>query len=361
MSLWIVVGGQFGGEGKGKISAFITRQEAIDVCIRCGGPNSGHTFVAEDGSNVLLRQLPTGYVRPGTRLLIPAGALVDLEVLKHELDSLRIDYRRVGVDRNAMIIAGSDRERESQLKLQERISSTGCGVGAALARRVLRGADVKLAGGVAHDVTWLASLITDVSDEANQALDRGQKVLVEGTQGFGLSLYHSDSYPKATSRDTTAAAFLSEVGLGPRSVTEVVLVLRTFPIRVAGAQAGPLKDEITWEVLQRESGYPYPIQEMTTVTKKLRRVGRFDWELARQAMRVNRPSRVVVNGLDYLSYENRGIQDLRSLNTAALSFLSRFEREVGFPIWMAGSAPDTLILTEAASVTKIAADKRVFA
>lgn len=60
MSLWVVVGGQFGGEGKGKVSAFITRQEEIDVCIRCGGPNSGHTFVAEDGSTVLLRQLPTG-------------------------------------------------------------------------------------------------------------------------------------------------------------------------------------------------------------------------------------------------------------------------------------------------------------
>ena len=54
MSLWVVVGGQFGGEGKGKISAFITRQEEIDICIRCGGPNSGHTFVAEDSSTVLL-------------------------------------------------------------------------------------------------------------------------------------------------------------------------------------------------------------------------------------------------------------------------------------------------------------------
>ena len=84
MSLWVVVGGQFGGEGKGKISAFLTRKEEIDICIRCGGPNSGHTFVAEDGRTVLLRQLPTGYIRPNTRLLIPAGALIDLEVLKHE-------------------------------------------------------------------------------------------------------------------------------------------------------------------------------------------------------------------------------------------------------------------------------------
>ncbi|MGE0406479.1 MAG: adenylosuccinate synthetase [Candidatus Korobacteraceae bacterium] len=88
MSLWVVVGGQYGSEGKGKISAFITLREDIDICIRCGGPNSGHSFVAEDGTTKLVRQLPTGFVNPKTRLLVPAGALIDLEVLKHEIDTL---------------------------------------------------------------------------------------------------------------------------------------------------------------------------------------------------------------------------------------------------------------------------------
>jgi len=256
MSLWVVIGGQYGAEGKGKISAFITQQEQIDICIRCGGPNSGHSFVNNRGNRVLLRQLPTGYIRPCTRILIPAGALVDLEVLKYELDSLRIDPRRVGVDRNAMIIEEGDKHREQGLRLRERLSSTLCGVGSAVARRVLREEDVRTAGMAARQVQWLQPLITNVSEETNAALDQGKKVLVEGTQGFGLSLYHSDSYPKATSRDTTAAAFLSEVGLSPMLVTELVLVFRTFPIRVAGEQAGPLNDEITWEILQTESGYP---------------------------------------------------------------------------------------------------------
>jgi adenylosuccinate synthase len=327
MSLWVVVGGQFGGEGKGKISAFITRQEEIDICIRCGGPNSGHTFVSEDGSTVLLRQLPTGYIRPGTRLLVPAGALVDLNVLKYELDSLRLNPKRVGVDRNAMIIEQSDRDQESRLGLRDRLSSTLCGVGSAVARRALRGADVKLAGQVGHDVTWLAELITDVSEEANVALDRGKKVLVEGTQGFGLSLYHTDCYPKATSRDTTAAGFLSEVGLSPLLVTEIVVVFRTFPIRVAGEQAGPMKDEITWKILQQESGYPQPIQEMTTVSKKLRRVGRFDWELAHRAITINRPTQLAINGLDYLNACNRGVQQSRDFTSEAKTFVTRLEKE----------------------------------
>ncbi|MBZ5547978.1 MAG: adenylosuccinate synthetase [Acidobacteriia bacterium] len=339
MSLWVIVGGQFGGEGKGKISAFITRQEEIDICIRCGGPNSGHTFVAEDGSTVLLRQLPTGYIRPETRLLVPAGALVDLTVLKYELDSLRLDPKRVGVDRNAMIIEQSDRDRESQLGLRDRLSSTLCGVGSAVARRALRSADVKLAGQVAHDVTWLADLVTDVSEEANVALDCGKKVLVEGTQGFGLSLYHTDCYPKATSRDTTAAGFLSEVGLSPMLVSEIVVVFRTFPIRVAGEQAGPINDEIDWDILRQESGYPHPIQEMTTVSKKVRRVGRFDWELAAHAVRYNRPTRLALNGLDYISYRDSNASDWITLSSQSKEFVRQLSSRSTTSVNLIGVGP----------------------
>lgn len=339
MSLWVVIGGQYGGEGKGKISAFITQQEEIDICIRCGGPNSGHSFVTGDGRMVLLRQLPTGYIRPQTRLLIPAGALIDLEILKYELDSLGLDERRVGVDRNAMIIEQCDKDREAQLQLRERLSSTLCGVGSAVARRVMRGADVKLAGQFANEVPWLPALITDVSEESNTAVDRGKKVLVEGTQGFGLSVYHSESYPKATSRDTTASAFLSEVGLSPKLVTEVVAVFRTFPIRVAGEQAGPLKDEITWEILRTESGYPHPIREMTTVSKKVRRIGRFDWELAKRTAMMNRPTRIAVNGLDYLDYRNRGVDSIEHLTASAREFLGRINQELGVSVGFWGTGP----------------------
>jgi adenylosuccinate synthase len=339
MSLWVIVGGQFGGEGKGKISAYIAVHEEIDICIRCGGPNSGHTFVTEDGTTVLLRQLPTGYIRPQTRLLVPAGALIDLDVLKYELDSLGINPSRVGVDRNAMIIEQRDREQESQLGLRDRLSSTLCGVGSAVARRALRGADVKLAGQAAHDVTWLADLITDVSKEANRALDHGKKILVEGTQGFGLSLYHSDSYPKSTSRDTTAAAFVSEVGLSPLLVTEVVLVFRTFPIRVAGQQAGPMKDEITWEIIRRESGCPHPIQEMTTVSKKLRRVGRFDWDLAAKAIQINRPTRIAATGLDYLSFSDRSLGSTEALSSRSRDFIAELQHQFALPVSYKGVGP----------------------
>jgi adenylosuccinate synthase len=334
-----VVGGQYGGEGKGKISAYITQHENIDVCIRCGGPNSGHSFVAEDGTTKLLRQVPTGYIRPQTRLLIPAGALVDLGVLKDELDSFGLDGARVGIDRNTMVIEESDREREAGLKLRERLSSTLCGVGSAVSRRVLRGADVKLAKEAAQEHPWLKELLTDVSLESNEALDAGKKVLVEGTQGFGLSLYHSQHYPCATSRDTSSAGFLSEVGLSPRLVTEIVLVLRTFPIRVAGQQAGPLHDEIDWEILQKESGYPYPIEEKTTVTKKVRRLGRFDWKLANAAVRVNRPTQLAINGLDYLDFRDLDCKDYGSLSRKPKAFVDELEQRYQTPVTYCGVGP----------------------
>ncbi|MGH9433595.1 MAG: adenylosuccinate synthetase [Terriglobia bacterium] len=353
MSLWVVVGGQYGSEGKGKIAAFITQREQMDICIRCGGPNSGHSFVSADGTTRLLRQLPTGYIRSRTRLLIPPGALIDPEVLKSELEVLSIDPRRVGVDRNAMVIEDVDRRNEQQLNLRERLSSTLCGVGSAVARRALRGEDVRLAKHAASKYTWLREMLTDVSEEANNALDSGRSVLVEGTQGFGLSLYHTAEYPKATSRDTTASGFLSEVGLSPRLANEVVVVFRTFPIRVAGEQAGLLKNEITWGQIRRESGYPHEIHERTSVTKKIRRVGRFDWELARRAVIINRPTRLAINGLDYLNFTNKGLSEANLLSWEASHMVAQLETALSTPVSFLGTGPSlTEVIMREATATE---------
>ncbi len=339
MSLWVVVGGQYGSEGKGKISAFITLKENIDLCVRCGGPNSGHSFVDEDGTTRVLRQLPTGYINPRTRLLIPAGALIDPKILKYEIETFGIDPSRIGVDRKCFVINGADRETERNLGLRERLSSTLCGVGAAVARRALRGDDAKLARDVSEEHPWLRDLLTDVSEEVNAAVDHDKKVLIEGTQGFGLSLYHSEHYPKTTSRDTSAAGFISEVGVSPRMVTEIVAVFRTFPIRVAGDQAGPLEKEIDWEKIRIESGSPHEIGERTSVTKKVRRVGRFEWNLAKKAVEVNGATRVALNHLDYLSYSNRGETCYEKLSSKAIDFIGDLERKLGTPVRFLGTGP----------------------
>ena len=338
MSLCVVVGGQYGSEGKGKIAAVIAQRDDIDIAIRCGGPNSGHSFVI-DNDVLLVREIPTAFINPKTRLLIPAGATVDLDILRFEIDSLGIPIHRVGVDRNAMIIEDVDKETERALQLGRRLSSTLCGVGAAAARRLMRGENVRLAGDAARTEPWLARILTDVSKESNDALDCGRRVLIEGTQGFGLSLFHSGHYPKTTSKDTSAAAFLSEAGISPTRVTDIVLVMRTFPIRVAGSQAGPLSHEISWEQLEAESGSPLSLSELTTVTGRLRRVARFDWSLAKRAVQVNGPTAIAINCIDHVSFKNRGIRSYTDLTKNAQDFITRLELDLRTPVRFIGSSP----------------------
>lgn len=339
MSLWVVVGGQFGSEGKGKISAFITQQEQIDICVRCGGPNSGHSFVDENGIYQTLRQLPTGFIRQQTRLLLPAGALIDIEILRSEIERFKLSPARLGIDVNCMVIEQQDQETEARLHMQERLSSTLTGVGSAVARRALRTPDVRLIQDVFTENRWLKEYVVNVSDEVNVALDKQRKVLIEGTQGSGLSVYHSKFYPKATSRDTNAAGFLSEVGVSPLRVTEIVLVFRTFPIRVAGNQAGPLFHEISWEEIQQKSGYPTPLHEYTTVTRKLRRVGKFDFEQASQSVRLNRPTRLALNFMDYLDYSNSMAKDITEFTESSRRFIAKIESAFHMQISYYGVGP----------------------
>ena len=342
MSVWVVVGGQYGSEGKGKIAAFITQQEKIDICVRCGGPNSGHCFVDMSGRRHVLRQVPTGFIRPATRLLIPSGGLIDINVLAEEVQGIGLTPERFGIDSAAMLIEEEDRQKELESGLRERLSSTLCGVGAAVARRALRAKNVRLARDAAEQVHWLRPYLVDVSRELNLAVDRGKKVLIEGTQGFGLSLLHSGNYPKTTSRDTSAAGMVSECGISPLLVTNVVLVLRTFPIRVAGQQAGSMFAEVDWETVRRESGYPSELAEHTTVTGKLRRVARFDWDLARRAIAVNRPTALAVNFLDYLGYSNLGVNYAEDLTSEAKNFLARLAAELKVPVRYLGTGPGML-------------------
>ncbi|MDR4481336.1 MAG: adenylosuccinate synthetase [Nitrospira sp.] len=333
MPLTVIVGGQFGSEGKGKVTSYLALRDNVDIVVRCGGPNSGHTVDVE-GQRYELRSLPAGFINPGTRLLLAAGCLINPEILLTEIKSTGTDPKRVGIDPHAGIISPSEGEEEAELRLRERLGSTLSGTGMGVANRVLRKSDFKLA----KDVPELREYLTDVSEEVNQAVDKNGKVLVEGTQGFGLSVYHSPHYPHATSRDTTASGFLSEVGVSPRVVTDIIMAIRTFPIRVAG-NSGPLKDEITWEELRERSGYPTDIREYTTTTKKLRRVGLFDLELVQRAALVNRPTQIALHGGDYLSYSNKSVDCYEELDSVSRDFLAYLYAGLSIPIQIVGTGP----------------------
>ncbi len=334
MSVTIVVGAQYGGEGKGKVVAYLALRDNPDYVVRCGGPNSGHT-VYHENQIYKLRMLPAGFVNPRSRLLLAPGCVINPKVLLQEVELAGIDSGRLGVDHNAVVITDREAQKEYDLGLRTRIGSTLSGTGLGVINRILRDGSARLA----LESPELSSFITDVAAEVNTGIDIGKSCIVEGTQGFGLSLYHTKCYPYATSRDTTAAAFLSEVGLSPLAVTSIIMAVRTFPIRVEG-NSGPLENEITWQELREISGYPYDVSEFTTATNRLRRVGKFDLELVRRAAMVNKPTEIALHGADYLDFTNKGQQRFDELGATTKQFILHLEKELQTTLRYVGTGPD---------------------
>jgi adenylosuccinate synthase len=316
MPVSIVVGGQFGSEGKGKVSLELVRMatERRIVVVRVGGPNSGHTAYDRSGQKFALRQLPAGAVDRNVDVVFPAGSFIDVDVLQREIELLDYPRDRIFVSPYANVITPEQKAWEREAGLVSGIGSTGSGVGAAIMASVAREAsNFPLHRHDAAHCGWLEPYLRDTTALMRSWLDAGARIVIEGTQGFGLSLYDGGFWPKATSRATTAAAALAETGLSPMDVDNVVLVLRSYPIRVAG-NSGPLSGETSWEAISDSIGTQADLREFTTVTKKLRRVGQFDASVVKAAIACNNPTMIVLNHLDYIGSESDLIDTGSKLN-----------------------------------------------
>jgi adenylosuccinate synthase len=295
MPVTVVVGGQFGSEGKGKAAHWFARTLGASTAVRVGGPNSGHTVITPDGSPLIFKQLPTAAILPDVVCALPAGSYIDVGLLLNEVKAARLPPHRLLVDPNAVVVTERELDQERHSTLKASVGSTLSGTGAAVLARASRDGNARLA----RDDARLRDFVRSTTPHLRERLNNGERVLVEGTQGFGLSVLHSPHYPFATSRDTTAAGFVAEAGLSPLDVDDVVLVIRSFPIRVAG-NSGPLPNEITWDTVSRESGCASVFRELTSVTRAVRRVARFDATIVRDAIAHNAPTRIVLNHLDHV-------------------------------------------------------------
>jgi adenylosuccinate synthase len=331
MPATIVVGGQYGSEGKGKVVALLAERSASPWIVRCGGPNSGHTVTVR-GEEMILRQVPCSSDPDRATFYIAAGCAVHTQILIRELDLLAIPRDRIIVDPRAVLIWREDETSEADSL--GGIASTCSGTGAALARRMSRQPNVELAAQSA--VLNRRCRVEIVAPILHRGLADGAEVIVEGTQGFSLSLLHGPEYPFVTSRDTTAAGFAAEVGLSPRDVESIVMVIRTFPIRVGGS-SGTLPHETTWEAIASSSDAPAVVHEYTSVTKRLRRVGEFDWNAVRVATEYNKPTALAIMGLDRLDHANTGLNRYEDLSWKARSFLERVDFEIGVPVRWIGT------------------------
>jgi len=325
MSCIIIVGGFFGDEGKGKIVAHIAHKDRPSIISRGGvGPNAGHTVLVGD-KEYGVRMIPSGFVYPDAKLMIGAGVLVNPDVLKSEVEMVDVGDR-IFVDKRCGIIEEDHIARDKgDAYLSKTIGSTGSGCGPANMDRVNR------VGKQAKEIPELADYLTDVPLEINSALDRGENVLLEGTQGFGISLFFG-TYPFVTSKDTSASQIAADNGVGPTRIDDVIVVFKAYPTRVG---EGPFGTEMT-----RNESEALGIKEFGTVTHRERRIGGWDGKMARYSAMINGCTIAAITGIDHVDPACYGATEYSQLTEKALAFLKQAEEDIGVPVKLISTGPE---------------------
>lgn len=333
MTSVVVVGAQWGDEGKGKIIDFLAAE--AQMVVRCqGGSNAGHTVVS--GDNVYkLHLVPSGILYNNVDCVIANGVVVDLEKLIEELDGLTkrgISVKSLYISNRAHLIMPYHCQLDALqegLKGENKIGTTKRGIGPAYvdknARTGLRVVDLfseesfakKLQAAVAEKNAIFAAhnlplfdfnqllpefmayrrrlepYITDTSLLVNKALDADKRVLFEGAQGTLLDIDHG-TYPYVTSSSPVAGGFCTGAGVGPTKIQRVVGVTKAYTTRVGD---GPFPTELFDEMGDkiRSTGY-----EFGTTTGRPRRCGWLDAEVVRYAVMVNGMTDLAITKLDVL-------------------------------------------------------------
>jgi adenylosuccinate synthase len=331
----VVVGSQWGDEGKGKIVDWLSSR--ADVVVRFqGGHNAGHTLVI-DGTEYRLSLMPSGIVRDGKLSIIGNGVVVDpwaflAEIERLRAQGLKIDAERLKLAENACLIlpvhSAIDALKES-LRGEHKLGTTGRGIGPAyedkIARRAIRvcdlsdrevleqkislllghhnavlaahGADTFEIAEMVEQLLGIADQILPYADVIWRRLDqlrsKGKRILFEGAQGAMLDVDHG-TYPYVTSSNTVSAQAATGGSMGPNSLNYVLGITKAYTTRVG---AGPFPTEQINEVgqLLGERG-----REFGTVTGRKRRCGWFDAVLVRQAVKITGISGIALTKLDVL-------------------------------------------------------------
>jgi len=331
----VVVGTQWGDEGKGKLTDLLAKETHLVVRYQ-GGHNAGHTIVV-DGESFALQLIPSGILHPSVTCVIGNGVVVDPGVLVRELDALEargVDTTRLKVSGNAHLVMPYHQEldRMSERFLgRNKLGTTKGGIGPAYADKATRVGlrvqdllDPKIfrqkldlvvkeknqilakvynrlplsADKIAHDylevyAPRIEPMISDTVGLVHEALEAGHHVLLEGAQATFLDLDHG-TYPFVTSSNPVAGGACVGAGIGPRYIDRVVGIAKAYVTRVG---AGPFPTEQFGELAEdiRERGHEYGVN-----TKRPRRIGWFDAVMVRHAVRLNSLSELALTKLDIL-------------------------------------------------------------
>lgn len=317
----IVVGGQYGSEGKGQIAFYLATE--YDLLVRVGGPNAGHKVPTVPPFTH--HMLPSGTRRGSARLLIGPGAVIDEKKLHKEIAECRVDRDRLSIDPNAVLIEQKDKKAER--RLVSGIGSTGSGAGSATSRKVMRADGVRRA----CDARDLRPYVRPAARIMADTIGAGGRIMLEGTQGTSLSVHHG-CYPHVTSRETTASGCMADAGVAPALVRRVIMVTRTYPIRVGSPEDGTSGDmygETTLRAIGRRSGIglkELKKSERTSTTNRPRRIAEFDWMQLEASSLLNRPTDIALTFSDYLSIGNRSAHRFDQLSCETRHMIGEIER-----------------------------------
>ena len=344
----IVVGGHYGDEGKGKVVSYLALEDDPAYIGRAGvGPNAGHTVVY-NGKKYGLRMITCGFVNPSSNLLVGAGVLVDVKRFLEEVE-LTNTRGRAFIDKRCTIIEQEHKDADKGDN-SKKIGTTGSGCGPANAARVNRTAKLS------REFPELSEYITDVPEVLNDAIDSGQGVLIEGTQGFGLSLWWGN-YPYVTSKDTTASTAAADCGIGPTRVKSVYVVYKAYMSRVgedpyvhylsdeeikSTPEFSRLLKQADEKGLQGTGNQKIAqvLGEVGTVTGRPRKIGGFDFALARYSARINGATDVCVTCLDKLYPECASARKKSDLPKEALAHVKRIEDKIGIKATLISTGPE---------------------
>lgn len=382
MSVTVVLDSQAGSCGKGKFIGYLAQKDSMAMAINNFMSNAGHTYVAEDGQKVMTQHLPTSMVNPSCELVIGPGSAITPHILFEELLKYKdiIGNRQVIISPRAVVIAQKHRHMEAQIL---RSGSTFKGCGAAQADKVMRqamlfgefwdimnnenGCDFGEDDGDYGDLNYCIKcgewdivknmiVVADTMHIINNEIDHGKGVLVEGSQGCDLDLNYGLAYPNTTSRQCHAGQLIADCGISPRLLDEIVMIMRPYPIRISnttnlknddgsvlvtssGDYAG--SEEIDWEIIRERCGAPTDIEfgEITTVTKKPRRVFEMNWDRFDYVCRLNRPTQIALNFAQYIDWNAYKCKSWDELPAKVKEFITKVEEHAGCPVTLIGTGP----------------------
>ncbi|HEY9085777.1 MAG TPA: adenylosuccinate synthetase [Candidatus Tyrphobacter sp.] len=365
MSIDVVVGIQWGDEGKGRIVDLLARDYAV-VARFGGGDNAGHTLVVGE-RKIALRLVPSGALQPGVELFVGGGCVVNPQTLVEEFETLAhagVDLQRIAVSDRAHVVLPEHVERDrhqERVRGGEALGTTGRGIGPAYADRAARtGMTVRrfCDEGASPQAKRIAPHVVDGVEYLHERLECGMRILAEGAQGTMLDVVYG-TYPFVTSSQTLSGAACTGLGVGPGAIGRVIGVAKAYCTRVG---AGPFPSELHDEHGERlrERG-----REFGTVTGRPRRCGWFDAVAGRYAARVNGLTSLAITKLDILSgferigivtrYRESGVdveyldgwpEDIHSvrrlarLPRAARAYVERLQRVMGVPIESVSVGPE---------------------